>query len=669
MKVKILRIGKAISAALFVLLLNVAGLTNALAQSFTEGILKYAVNSNGVSVTVTGLSNNNPYYGAVNIPESASYNGNTYSVTKITASAFINCTGITSVTIPSSMTFIGDKAFSGCSGLITLNYNATNCSLDSHDYSSWYNDYHWLYNCSSLVSLNIGSGVQTIPNWFVYVCNSLTGSVVIPNSVTTIGEYAFYGCSNIGSVSIGNSATSIGENAFNSCSNMGSLTIGSSVASIGVSAFANCSNLTTVVLPSSMTSISEDTFYNCSLLSSVTIPNTIVSIGSWAFGNTALASVVIPNSVVSISESAFRNCSSLASVSLGESVASIGASAFYDCSNIASISVYANNPPVVLSNAFYNVSRSIPVQIPCNTLSAYQTASVWSSFTNMQENCDPSFDITVMASPSVGGTVTGGGSYNQGETCTLTATANTGYTFINWTKNGTVVSTNAEYSFTVTETATYLANFNQNQSNSYTITATANPIEGGFITGAGSYNQGATCTLTATANTGYTFINWMENGNVVSTNSTFSFTVMDNRTLVAHFDSEEMHWTPEYSQYEDNMTFTCIVQLDGEEQYTTMLEVGAFCGEECRGSQRATYFVPTQHYIIQMTVFGEVNDVISFRLYDHQLQQELLLTPPANIVFNTNGYGSLFEPYVLNFTSTVTHTGTQQRLELVVHVC
>ncbi len=141
--------------------------------------------------------------------------------------------------------------------------------------------------------------------------------------------------------------------------------------------------------------------------------------------------------------------------------------------------------------------------------------------------------VTVSANPAAGGIVTGGGTYNHGATATLTATANTGYTFINWTKNGTVVSTNPTYSFTVTENASYVANFSLN---SYTITATANPTQGGTVTGAGTYNHGATATLTATANTGYTFINWTKNGSVVSTNPTYSFPVTEDANYVANFE-------------------------------------------------------------------------------------------------------------------------------------
>ena len=143
-----------------------------------------------------------------------------------------------------------------------------------------------------------------------------------------------------------------------------------------------------------------------------------------------------------------------------------------------------------------------------------------------------SYEVSVAANPAEGGTVAGAGTYNHGATATLTATANTGYTFVNWTKDGSVVSTEATYSFTVTGAGNYVANFSLN---SYEITATANPAEGGTVTGAGNYNHGATATLTATANTGYTFVNWTLNGTEVSTNASYSFTVTEDGSYVANF--------------------------------------------------------------------------------------------------------------------------------------
>ena len=402
------------------------------------------------------------------------------SVVSIETSAFMDCVGITSVTIPSSVTSIGVMAFRGCTGLITLNYNAINCSLGTLDYtSSSYSGYyvngynqdcyeaHWLYGCSSLVSLNIGDGVQTIPDYFVGAYSNytscagfnLTGSIIIPNSVTSIGKRAFYNCRNIGTVRIGNSVASIGEFAFYYCSNMGSLTIGNSVESIGTYAFEYCSKLTSVVLPSSMTTISNGLFCGCSLLSSVTIPNTIVSIGEYAFKNCKLASLNIPNSVVSIGEQAFYGNSSLTSVTFGENVSYVGESAFYNCSNIASMRVRPSNPPAVMNNAFYNVPKAIPVELPCNTLSDYQAASGWSSFTNMYENCNTTYEIVVTANPAYGGIVTGEGTYNQNALCTLTATATPGYDFISWTENNVTVSTDATYSFSVGGDRNLVANF------------------------------------------------------------------------------------------------------------------------------------------------------------------------------------------------------------------
>jgi hypothetical protein len=146
---------------------------------------------------------------------------------------------------------------------------------------------------------------------------------------------------------------------------------------------------------------------------------------------------------------------------------------------------------------------------------------------------NPPCSVSAIASPTNGGTVTGNGIYNYGQTCTLTASPATGYDFINWTKNGTPVSTNTSYSFTVTEeTSTYVAHF---QLQSFTIDASVIPSTSGTVTGAGTYNYGQTCTLTATPNPGYTFLRWTKNGTQVSTNSNYSFTVMESASFVAHF--------------------------------------------------------------------------------------------------------------------------------------
>ena len=138
------------------------------------------------------------------------------------------------------------------------------------------------------------------------------------------------------------------------------------------------------------------------------------------------------------------------------------------------------------------------------------------------------YTITVEASPAEGGNVSGGGTYAENSTATLTATANTGYTFKQWNDG----SNEATRTVNVTENATYTATF---ELNTYTIAASANPTEGGTVTGAGDYNHGQSVTLSATANTGYSFVSWTEDGSQVSTDADYTFTAEGNRTLVANF--------------------------------------------------------------------------------------------------------------------------------------
>lgn len=152
------------------------------------------------------------------------------------------------------------------------------------------------------------------------------------------------------------------------------------------------------------------------------------------------------------------------------------------------------------------------------------------------------YTITVNADPAAGGTVSGGGTYTEGSTCVISAMPNSGYVFENWTLNGAEVSINPSYSFIVRRNATYIAHFAQN-ANQATITATANPVEGGAVSGGGTYELGTTCTLNAVAATGYEFVKWTQDGNTVSTEATFSFTVTSNAVYVAHFNKLVNNYT------------------------------------------------------------------------------------------------------------------------------
>ncbi|MGN0623646.1 MAG: leucine-rich repeat protein, partial [Oscillospiraceae bacterium] len=158
-----------------------------------------------------------------------------------------------------------------------------------------------------------------------------SGNVTIPNSVTSIGNYAFENCTSLTSITIPNGVTSIGSGAFFGCANLKSITIPNSVTSIGYYAFQDCTSLTSITIPNNVTSIGDYTFYNCTSLTSITIPNSVTSIGGFAFYNcTSLTSVTIPNSVTSIGGFAFKCCESLTSITIPNSVASIGDYAFDD---------------------------------------------------------------------------------------------------------------------------------------------------------------------------------------------------------------------------------------------------------------------------------------------------------------------------------------------------
>lgn len=373
------------------------------AYSFYVGGIYYKVTSSPnstVEVAPYGSISGN-YSGAVSIPEYVTYNGITYSVTSVGEKAFKGCSKLTSVTIPKSVVSIGNDAFNGCSKLkeVYISDLSAWCKIDFSE-----TDSNPLHKKNAYLFLN-GEKIKDL---------------VIPEDVTSIGKFAFYGCFGLSSVTIPNSVTSIGNNAFSNCSGLTSVSLGDGVRYIDSEAFYFCSSLTSLEIPNSVININSKAFYGCSGLTSVTIGDGVMIMGAEAFyGLFKLEEVhvsdisawckivfadymanpltygdlyidgeetrdlVIPDGVVSIGAYAFFNSYELTTVTIPSSVVSIGSGAFYGCENLQRIDVVAVNPPSVSDDTFDNRYAYICLYVPSESLSAYENHSVWGKSTNI----------------------------------------------------------------------------------------------------------------------------------------------------------------------------------------------------------------------------------------------------------------------------------------------
>ena len=423
------------------------------------------------------------------------------SVTTIGIWAFDGCSGFNgSLTLPNSVTTIGGYAFSGCTGFtgdLIIPNSVTEIGNNAFAYCSGFTGSLTIPNSVTIInaftffhcngftgSLTIPSSVTTIYEGAFYQCTGFTGSLTIPNSVTSIGESAFESCTGFtGTLTIGKYVTSLGNNVFNSCSFThlnynaincagydyqhkqyapfhslnSTLSIGDEVQTIPAWMFYNSSGITgTLFLPSSVTSIGEGAFSTCTGLNSLYLSNSLTTIGIYAFEGCSgfTGKLTIPDSVTTMGVYAFAYCTSFSSLVIGSNVSTIDAGAFSGCTNLGSITVRPVTPPTLGNVVFNDVPKTIPVYVPCASLSAYQAASGWNEFTSYQ--CIP-WTVTLSANPWGGGYVDftdnngDNGNYADGTMCTVLATPHDDYLFMHWSKNGTVISTNLSYSFNVYE--------------------------------------------------------------------------------------------------------------------------------------------------------------------------------------------------------------------------
>ncbi|AKB30298.1 Chitin binding protein [Methanosarcina siciliae T4/M] len=384
------------------------------------------------------------------------------NVTTIGSNAFNGCTGLSSVTIPDSVTTINDFAFSGCTNLTSITLPNSVISIGNFVFQ----------DCSALTSVTFGSGLTSIGSNVFQSCTALNainvdanntvytsidgivynkdvtavvlfpsakaGSLVIPDSVTSISSYAFYGCAGLTSVTIGNSVTTIGDQAFNGCTALTSITIPDRVTEIGICAFQDCSALTSATFGTGLLTIGENAFNGCTNLTSAMIPNNVTTIGKSAFnGCTNLVSVMIGSGVTSIGANAkiaFHGCTALTEVSVDaantayssidgvvydkagttlvfcpegksgsfvipDSVTSIGAYAFNGCTNLTSVMI-PNSVTSIGLNAFEH-SGLTSVTIPNSVTS-------WGS--NAFRDCS---GLTSVNIPGNGATTIGNHAFSQ----------------------------------------------------------------------------------------------------------------------------------------------------------------------------------------------------------------------------------------------------------------
>ena len=372
--------------SLFVALLATSALLGA--ADFQLGDLYYKItNDTLVPYTVevryeSIRTANYPDLISVTIPRSVINKGKTYSVTSIGEHAFRSCPSLESITIPNSVTSIGEYAFQSCKSLtsITIPNNVT--SIGGCTFSG----------CSSLTSISIPNSVISIGERAFTNCYSLTtvtlnsDAVVSKNYIPDSTICTIFG-SQVKEYVIGNSVTAIGDYAFFHCDSLTSIAIGNSVKSIGNCAFWGC-KLTSIDIPNSVTSIGEWTFAFCDSLTSITLGNNVTSIGEYAFGSCkSLISINIPNSVTSIGKYAFDVCSSLTSITIGDGVTNIGDSAFVKCNSLDTIYCYAAIPPMV-ENTFINNDETnnyeAKLYVLCESLETYKAHAVWGQFENVQ---------------------------------------------------------------------------------------------------------------------------------------------------------------------------------------------------------------------------------------------------------------------------------------------
>lgn len=309
--------------------------------------------------------------------------------------AFDKYSSLTSINIPNSVTNIGEWAFYGCKSLTNIIIPSSVVNMNGNPFLGWDGDLHneskaFVYERQVLFNKDkttliayrskdtnyiIPDSVTNIGDSAFYKCEYLK-SINIPDSVTNIGDYAFVGCESLTSINIPNSVTNIGRSAFCTCKSLNRINIQNGVTNIGKSAFSACKSLTCIKIPNSVTNIGNDAFSECSSLTNINIPNSVTNIGDYAFGGCeSLTNINIPKSVTTIGEGAFSNCHSLTSINIPNSVTTIGKHAFWGCESLKSINI-PDSVTNIGQDAFRNCKSLTSINIP-NSVTNIGKSAFW----------------------------------------------------------------------------------------------------------------------------------------------------------------------------------------------------------------------------------------------------------------------------------------------------
>ena len=411
------------------------------------------VTFNGITFSVTSIGNS-----AFRDCTGLTYITIPNSVTSIGDVAFSGCTGLTSITIPNSVTSIG-SAFSDCTGLTSITIPNSVTSIEDHAFQ----------NCTGLTSITIPNSVTSIGEYAFYGCIGLT-SIIVPNRVWNIGEYAFAKCTGLVSIVVeeGNPTYDSREDCnaiirtFSNTLVRGckATTIPNSVTSIGNDAFYFCTSLTSITIPYGVTSIGKNAFWYCKNLFSVNISNSVTSIGSAAFmGCTALTSITIPNSVVSIEGNAFLGCTKLTSVVIPEKVSVIQPGTFTQCVKLKTLIIRALKCPMVQTwpNDPFSECPIDSIYIPCDMKDTYMSSYYWRSISadKFIEMCEaPLYIVSTVSEDVLKGSANSTYTGNNNE-WNIFATANSRYQFSHWSDG----NTDNPRVLTVTQDTTLIAYF------------------------------------------------------------------------------------------------------------------------------------------------------------------------------------------------------------------